>query len=88
MARTQSASESAGSELSSSCPPGSVVSGAPDGSTPGEELVGSPGEAANPDMASVIRSADTPMAGLRASRTSHSISMPTRRGGPVFRQMP
>src|SRR5277367_6575052 len=60
VARTQSASESAGSELSSSCPPGSVVSGAPDGSTPGEELVGSPGAAANPDMASVIRYADPP----------------------------
>ncbi len=35
VARTRSASESAGSELSSSCPPGSVVSSAPDGSTPG-----------------------------------------------------
>ena len=102
VARTHSASESAGSELSSSCPPGSVVSSATGRQYAGgracrqsQAWPGCPGArsrsrsaAPKAATAAAIRSAVTGRAGSRASRTSHSSSTPTRRGGPVFRQMP
>ena len=81
-------------------PAGSVVSSAPDGSTPGASLseagpaglsgssVPDPVSAPKAATAAAIRPAGTGRAGSRASRTSHSSSTPTRRGGPVFRQMP
>src|SRR5580704_5551378 len=75
----------AGAELSSSWPPGSVVSMLPEGSAAGS---GRTAGAVRSATAGNVRLAGTGSAGSRASRTSHSSSTPTLPGGPVLKTMP
>src|SRR5215469_11297225 len=76
---TQGPRPSAGAELISTCPPGSVVRRPPPGSAPG---------ALSPARATATRCWSTGMPGSQSSRTSHSSSTPTLPGGPVLKQIP
>src|ERR1035438_340279 len=69
----------AGAELSSTWPPGSVVSRPPPGRASG---------ASSRSSAAATRCWSTGKAGSLASLTSHSSSTPIWPGGPVLKQMP
>src|SRR3984957_15904190 len=78
-AATQPPRPEAGAELSSTWPPGSVVSRPRPGSAPGSSRRA---------RAAATRRWSTGRAGARPSQTSHSSSTPTCPGGPVLKAIP